>query len=447
MLRSLPRLEIPCSVFEISSIFGWYYEEVPGADDRGRGTGKKRMKRRSTLAVGAVLKHFMRVAPHPWIGAKVAALQGDKWLFGFLRNGHHQDGRAGKIRQVSFRITDLCNLRCITCGQWGRGGFLHGKSLKDLKQAEVAPDRYVEVLADLVKNGHRPLVYLWGGEPMLYEGSLQVIEEATALGLPVSIATNSTRVASFADRFVRAPLFLLQISIDGHCAELHNRVRPAVGGGDNFADIELALAAVRDARKARGKDLPLIASLTVISKENFHHLSDIYETFRNRVDLFVFYLSWWIDDERASAHDRDFSGRFGFSPKLHRGWIADWKPDDFNALDRQLRGLVARSRSWSSPPVALIPGITGVDNLKAYYTRHECSFGFDRCISIYQAVEVDSNGDVSPCRDYHDYVVGNIKDTTLTELWNAPAYRKFRHSLSSCGLMPVCSRCCGLMGY
>lgn len=282
---------------------------------------------------------------------------------------------------------------------------------------------------------------------MLYEGSLRLMEEATALGLPVSIATNGTRIGSSAERLVKMPLFLLQISIDGHCAELHNMLRPTVGGADNFTEIESALGAVRGLRKTLKKDLPLIASLTVISKQNFRHLLDIYEAFRNLVDLFIFYLSWWIDDERATAHDQDFSRRFGFSPKLHWGWVADWKPDNYSVLQQQLRRLLARAQPWNAPPVALIPMITGVDNLCSYYTRHECRFGFDQCISVYQAVEVDSNGDVSPCRDYHDYVVGNIKSATITELWNSPAYRQFRRSLSSEGLMPVCSRCCGLMGY
>jgi radical SAM protein with 4Fe4S-binding SPASM domain len=404
------------------------------------------MERRSAIAVGAVLKHFRRIVPHPWIGAKLAMLQGEKWLLDYLRP-LPSDGHANKIRQISFRITDLCNLRCITCGQWGKGGFLHGRNLKELKNNEVPPDRYVQVLADLVKNGHRPLVYLWGGEPMLYDGALQLMEEATAMGLPVSIATNGSRIASCAERLVNMPLFLLQISIDGHCAEVHNRIRPALGGADNFADIQSSLASVREARSSRKKGLPLIASLTVISRENFRHLVEIYEAFRHQVDLFVFYLSWWIDDERALAHTRDFSRRFGFSPKLHWGWVADWKPDDYRELNRQMEALRARSRSWESPPVALIPEISGVENLRDYYTRHECRFGFDQCISIYQAAEIDSNGDVSPCRDYHDYVVGNIKSATLTELWNSSAYRRFRRSLGSEGLMPVCSRCCGLMGY
>jgi radical SAM protein with 4Fe4S-binding SPASM domain len=97
--------------------------------------------------------------------------------------------------------------------------------------------------------------------------------------------------------------------------------------------------------------------------------------------------------------------------------------------------------------VTLIPPITGVENLKRYYTDHADYFGYEQCISIFQAVEVNSNGDLSPCRDYHDYVVGNLKEATITELWNSPAYRKFRQSLTTEGLMPVCSRCCGLMGY
>jgi radical SAM protein with 4Fe4S-binding SPASM domain len=97
--------------------------------------------------------------------------------------------------------------------------------------------------------------------------------------------------------------------------------------------------------------------------------------------------------------------------------------------------------------VVFIPPLLGAENLRTYYTDHGARFGFDRCISIFQAVEINSNGDLSPCRDYHDYVVGNLKEATITELWNSPRYREFRASLESRGLMPVCSRCCGLMGY
>ncbi len=401
---------------------------------------------RSKVSLGVIAKNFRRLAQHPWIASKLVTLQGEKLLFNLLYP-RAQEGRAHKIRQLSIRITDLCNLRCHTCGQWGDQGFLHGKNLRDLKHNEVPPGRYLEVLEDLVRHGHRPMVYLWGGEPMLYEGTLELIERATALGLPTSIATNGTRIAAAARRLVKAPLFLLQVSIDGPTAALHNQARPGVGGADNFADIQAGLQAVRREREMQGRNLPLIASLTTISQTNYRHLLDIYESFRDQVDLFVFYLAWWIDEDRVKAHEQDFSRRFGFVPRLPAGWIGGWRPDDYRELDRQLQGLLTISRAGNAPPVTLIPHITGVDNLRTYYTDHRARFGYEQCISIYQAVEVDSNGDLSPCRDYHDYVVGNLKDATITELWNSKAYRDFRRSLATEGLMPACTRCCGLMGY
>jgi radical SAM protein with 4Fe4S-binding SPASM domain len=404
------------------------------------------MSARSKVSLGVVLKNFRRLAKHPWIASKLVTLQGEKWLFNVLYP-RAREGQANKVRQLSIRITDLCNLRCHTCGQWGDQGFLHGKNLKELKQAEVPLSRYLEVLQDLVRHGHRPMVYLWGGEPMLYEGTLELIEGATALGLPTNIATNGTRIAGAAERLVNAPMFLLQVSIDGPDAATHNRARPAAGGADNFADILAGLREVRRAREARRRQLPLIASLTTISQANYRHLLDIYESFRDKVDLFVFYLAWWIDEENLQAHETDFSRRFGFKPLLPAGWVGSWKPEDYGELNRQLQGLLGQSQAGDAPPVTLIPPVLGEQDLRTYYTDHQARFGYNQCISIYQAVEVDSNGDLSPCRDYHDYVVGNLKEATVTELWNSERYRAFRRSLATEGLMPVCTRCCGLMGY
>ncbi len=166
------------------------------------------------------------------------------------------------------------------------------------------------------------------------------------------------------------------------------------------------------------------------------------------MDLSVFYLSWWIDEKNAQDHDRDFHRRFGFQPHCPWGWLGGWRPDDYAEMDRQFNLLQKRSEPWSAPPVVMIPGITGEENLRTYYTDHQARFGYDQCISIYQAVEVDSNGDLSPCRDYHDYVVGNLKTPDhhrAVELRRAT--RPSATALATEGLMPVCTRCCGLMGY
>lgn len=405
------------------------------------------MAKTSSVSIATAARYARRVLPHPWIATKLIQMEADKRIFSKFRI-NRATGEAGKIRQASFRLTDRCNLRCHTCGQWGDNGYLLNSSLRHLKEREIPPTRYLELLRDLVDNGHGPLVYFWGGEPMLYGGILDLIEGAAELGLPVSIATNGTRVASSAERLVKAPLFLLQVSIDGHCADLHNALRPAAGGGgDNFRELCSGLDTVAEARAKHGNGLPIIAALTVISEANCKHLTDIYDAFRDKVDLFVFYLSWWIDKDNAEAHEKDFFRRFGFYPTRHRGWVGSWKPSSTQALDDQLQAVMERSAGWSSPAVALIPPIAGPEKLGTYYTDHQERFGYDECAAIFQAVEINSNGDVSPCRDYHDYVVGNVKTSTITELWNSESYRKFRASVGSDGLMPVCARCCGLMGY
>lgn len=404
------------------------------------------MGRRSAISPSASLKSLRHVGGHPWIVNKMIRLQLAKRFFPLFR-AQLAAGRGGRIHQVSIRITDLCNLRCTTCGQWGPSGYLLDKPQKELKANEVPPDRYGELFADLVYRGHHPNVYIWGGEPTLYPGLLEVIRSATALGLPTSIATNGHRLAALTQELVDIPLFLAQISIDGPDAETHNRLRVSTRSGNSFDDIQAGLAALRRARSRRGRSLPLIASLTVVSEGNYRHLADIYRRFRDEVDLMVFYLSWWITPERADQHENDFAARFGFEPALHRGWIGGWLPGDVGLLHDQLGLLRKMSRPWGNPPVVVIPALRTKEELRKYYQQHEELFGYDQCISIHQAVEIDSNGDMSPCRDYHDYMVGNVKEKTITELWNNQAFRKFRQSLHQKGLMHVCSRCCGLMGF
>lgn len=404
------------------------------------------MTQRSSVDPATILKNTVKVARTPWIAARLAALEADKLFFDFIPP-KAETGLGRAIRQLSIRITDICNLRCHTCGQWGDQGFLHGKNLKELKSKEVRPERYLALLDDLHRHGQHPNVYLWGGEPTLYPGWLDIIRRATELRMPTAIATNATGVAEAADELVRAPMFLLQISIDGHDAATHNAARPAAGGGDNHATVLRALEAVREAKNRHRRKLPLVAVLCTISEVNVGHIMDVYEAYKDKVDLFVFYLSWWIDPASAQAHEKDFARRFGFVPTLHRGWIGDWTVRDAALLDRQLSALRRRARPFKMTPVTVIPDIRGAGNLQSYYSDHGGTFGFERCISIFHAVELDANGDMSPCRDYHDYVVGNVQEQTISELWNNEAYKRFRQSVCRDGLMPVCTRCCGLMGY
>jgi radical SAM protein with 4Fe4S-binding SPASM domain len=383
----------------------------------------------------------------PDFAKSMVALQTEKQFFNLLYPNHNL-GRANKIRQLSFRITDLCNLRCHTCGQWGDNGYLLNEDVNQLRKQEVSTERYIEQLHDLKKHGHSPILYFWGGEPMLYKGLLDLIDEGAKLGMPPTIATNGTNVAKNAERMVAAPMALIQISVDGSNPDTHNAARPGVNKShNNFKDVIAACEAIKEEKAKRGQTLPLVVTLTTINRENYFDLVNIYERFKGLADMHIFYLSWWIDDETAKAYGQDFKDRFGEDMALPFGWVGDWNKFDYNALSQQLKELKKRSMPLSASPVYIMPDLVEPDDLVTYYTKHSERFGYDQCVSIYQNPEIDSNGNLSPCRDYHDYVVGNIKEHSILELWNSERYVKFRKSIAKEGLMPVCSRCCGLMGY
>lgn len=402
---------------------------------------------RSAVPLNTVLKLANKIIERRDFTKSMVTLQAEKQFFNVLYPNHHI-GRANKIRQLSMRITDVCNLRCHTCGQWGDNGYLLEKDLGDLIRDQVTPERYIETFRELKQHGHTPILYFWGGEPMLYKGLMDLMDEGARLGMPPTIATNGTNVAKFADRMVAAPMALIQISVDGSNAETHNAARPGQKKSlDNFKEVVAGCEAVQEEKRRRGQKLPLVVTLTTINRENYFDLVNIYERFKGLADAHIFYLSWWIDTETANAYSQDFRDRFKEEMQLPYGWIGDWNKFDYNVLSEQLKELKKRSMPMSASPVYIMPDLVEPADLVTYYTKHSERFGYDQCVSIYQICELDSNGAVSPCRDYHDYVVGNMKNESLVEIWNSERFLRFRKSISTDGLMPVCSRCCGLMGY
>ena len=402
---------------------------------------------RSAVPFEVVLRNALRVLSHPRYAGRLVAFELEKRLFN-LRYPARGDGVANAIRQIGFRVTDACQLRCHTCGQWGDEGYLRGVPLRERRAREVPPERYRLLLDDLRAHGHVPVLYFWGGEPMLYDGLLDVIEHGARLGMPPTIATNGTGVVAAAARMVAAPVLLVQVSVDGATAATHDDARPTAGGhGGSFAEACAALEALRAAREARRAALPMVATLTTISRRNWRELPAIHDRFHALCDLQVYYLSWWIDRESAGRHDQEFRRRFGQGAPIPYAWVGDWIDLDYEALAASLAALRARAAERSGTPVYVMPALASAADLRRYYTDHAATFGFDQCISIFQTPEVNSNGDLSPCRDYPDYVVGNVQEETVTRLWNSERYVAFRRSVARDGLMPVCTRCCGLMGY
>jgi radical SAM protein with 4Fe4S-binding SPASM domain len=261
------------------------------------------------------------------------------------------------------------------------------------------------------------------------------------------MVTNGTHVAERVDDIMET-CKLLWLSIDGPNAEIHNEQRPGVSQKtDNFKAVKAALETISEEKKRRNSVFPFVVPISVIARYNIDYLADIYKFTSQYADAHIFYLSWWIDEQSAQVHSDDFKRRFGFEPHTPWGWVGTWKNFDHGIIFDKFEEMRQLSNEQRRCPPLMYPRLKTREQVKRYYEDHSAVFGYNQCVSIYMTMEVDSNGDVSLCRDYHDYIIGNIKTDPLKQIWQGEAARKFRSSIASDGLMPVCTRCCGLMGY
>lgn len=341
--------------------------------------------------------------------------------------------------QLDLKITNRCNLRCAMCAQWGEKGYNLGKSAEELRAGECTAEDYARLAKEI--SAWKPIIYIWGGEPLLYPDIRRVVEELKARGLFVSMVTNGTTLAENADWIVASGLEVLMVSLDGP-AEVHDSIRGLPGAFDR---LHRGIAAVRSARAAKSGMLPYLVPLITINRDNTHVLPETFEICaEEEIDFVGVYYSWFTDEAIGRTHQACFERHFGETPSSWQGYCGGSRGIDVEALIAGYQAI--EERRWPFPYL-YIPNLPGEAAIREYYQNPSSLFGFRRCLAPYYMVLILPNGDVATCRDHPDFVAGNIREQPLFEIFNNERYRRFRRVLKKEGLFPICSRCCGLMGY
>jgi len=350
------------------------------------------------------------------------------------------------VGQISLRVNEVCNLRCGSCGQWGENGHLRQK----LERGEKLEQLDFNVVKRIVFETRRdkPFYYIWGGEPTMWKPLLPLFEELARHKLRGSIVTNAQELDSILyDLIDTGALSILFLSLDGWDSASQNIMRaPAGGVSDNFEKTMAVMEKARDYKERKNLKFPMIIPITVISNSNYTHLTEIHRLVLDKAQLHPFYFGWFITEERAAMHEKVFELRFGKKPQNHRGYLKSC----FNDVDpvvtaQQIKELKAMSKGKVCIP-QILPDIEKESQIRRYYNDHSWHCGYPKCESIYYTAEISPDGRVTPCRDYQDFTAGNINEQTFYDIWNGPPFKKFRREMKK-GLMPVCTRCCGLQGF
>ena len=359
----------------------------------------------------------------------------------------HNPDAAIPISQISLRVNEVCNLRCGSCGQWGENGHLRLKLERGEKLAQLDFETVKRVIYETRHD--KPVYYVWGGEPTMWKPLLATFQEMAKYGCYGSIVTNAQALDPILEDLIHAgSLQILFLSLDGWDADSQNVMRSPASGkkSDNFEKTMAVIEKTHAIKQREKLHFPLIVPITVISNTNHMHLADIHRLVLDKTQLHPFYYGWFITEKRAALHERVFEERFGYKAKNHRGYLKSCFNDvDPTVTAKQVAEVIRISKGRSSVP-QFLPDIHSEADIRRYYTDHTWHCGYPNCESIYYIAEISPDGRITPCRDYQDYSCGNINEQSFYDIWNGEKFKKFRREMKK-GLMPVCTRCCGLQGF
>ena len=347
------------------------------------------------------------------------------------------DGRSKPMKQINLKITNACNLRCKTCGQWGESGYMIGQPTPVVKET-LPLEVYKKMVDDVCR--FKPWIYIWGGEPFLYPDLLPLLRYMKQKGLIGSVVTNGYFLSRYAKELVEIGWDSLALSLDG-TREVHDSIRGIEGTFDRLME---AIQTIQDIKKKQGCRRPNITLVTTVSKENAAHLPEIFDIGEQiGADLMLLYYAWFTTEEIGHRHQAVMQRRLGISPTAWKGYLWSFTEIDPNAVVESIKRI--RSKRYSFPYL-LIPDLT-YEEIPRYYNEPGNFLGYKRCIYPWMVTEIMPNGAVATCRDFPDVVVGNIREQGLLDIFNNDTYRKFRKALKEEGTFPICARCCGLMGW
>lgn len=278
---------------------------------------------------------------------------------------------------IGWEITSYCNLKCPHCFSAAAVRPYNEVSTGDCK-------RIIESMAHIGVG----MIGWTGGEPLLRDDLEELIAYARQLGIKSSITTNGVLLdEKRAISLKQAGNRVMQISLDGSTPEKSHAMRLTTD--EEFHKIIEAIDI------CRRLDMRLFIA-TLIGEENLDDAADMINLAKRK----------GLDTIRFC----------GFTP-VGRGKGKDIKARlDF---DERLGDLLTFIENTQRDPEIMAMYDPGFGPTPPGYTFHECVAGTG---TFY----LKANGNVYPCTSllHRDFVVGNINERPLEEIWNDPAMER-----------------------
>lgn len=335
---------------------------------------------------------------------------------------------------VSFTVTNACNLRCQMCGQWSKAGYVH-KEPERIKK-EIRLSDWKRVTDELVTNDIFS-VLLRGGEVFLYPDIIELIEYINGRGIFISIDTNGTVIEKHLKDLLRIGNMHLTFSIDGP-EEIHDMVRGVPGSFQKTCQNILAL---NELEKESPNKISKSITFTVspYSYRGLHHIPDIARSLDIRTITVVPY--YYFTSRTEQEYDRLIQNEFGCKAFSLKGFHHEESGIDTDAFKEEYRKYLENLNGVHNFPYmgSSREGFS-VNDFVTWFQDTTTWVGTQRCMNIERFIDIQPDGSVNFCTDFPDVAVGTILENSIKEIWNGEPAQKFRKFRSD-NLLPICVRC------
>ncbi|RCW43486.1 radical SAM/SPASM domain-containing protein [Paenibacillus prosopidis] len=338
---------------------------------------------------------------------------------------------------VAVKLTNRCNLRCKHCYQWNESGYHH-----DMEQAEQNLDIDTEVFRRMLEETRetKSRLYLWGGEPLFHRNIEDILLMLENDPRETTICTNAYLIEKYEEALCRiSPNLELLIAIEGFEKE-HDLLR-GKGSFSKVMDQIDRLLLLRRQGIFHGK----ISVHSVINDSMIGRLYELMEFFEQKgIDLVLLCFPWYISHEATGEMDGFFREQFDWLKELEENQRSSWHafkyhidPDNVGSLMDDLKRI--NERMWQTR-IRYQPGLD-FDEIEGFVSGNAMtSRCATKCLALSTRADITPSGNVSACKFFSEFSVGNLHQQSLSDIWNSEAYDRIRRTLGE-QLSPACSKC------
>jgi MoaA/NifB/PqqE/SkfB family radical SAM enzyme len=318
---------------------------------------------------------------------------------------------------VYLETTNRCNLLCTTCP----------RTYEDLEPpADMSWELFTSIV-DQLPSIQRAVLH-GVGEPMLVKNLPQMVRHLKDRGVYVLFNTNGTVLNEKNGRaLIAAELDELRVSLDAANAKSYRAIR----GKDYFNRILRNVRAFRSLQEREGHEKPRVSAWLTGLRETIEELPEFVKVAAEIGVKEVYLQRLVFFNEDAVGHARPDQALY---ERLGR--------EETSLIDQAVALAKSLGLTFSASGAASEPGMS--------LRRSNDGSPWSLCRRPWTGMYFTANGRALPCciapfsqRGYENYTLGDVTQQTLRELWNGPAYRKFRSALLS-DKPPDCCANCGL---